>query len=722
LSDICEGSARCLFTSAFDDGKIISPYASWERNRDQLSKIPAHSDEAKKLLGFLKRRWLAKVAGFAPAEVRWICPNLGISVQANPVTTNCYARDPGSKRSAAYENRVLHWKKTLPQPLDFPLFLTRPFDLCDFLPSHVSYQGVEEAVEKAKEGLTVVDLTDEIVGEREEWLALWEPLKSRFLQVCLERDVDPGGLLCIQRCMQEEIGGIRILPLNGDEKKQEQFLLDWISHFGLSATQIEIDRWPSVAEEMSGMGGEIPSLSVAEFASYLEDFHCVPLPGLEILLQGTLQVLRGLVPSIESGRVRQCPTRSKILGLSLFGIKEELEQLKGCQGPFFKTATHIEQIHAHLSSLLEICSPFSIGDFPSLYAAQLHAVPPELKQLASYAIHNSGMASVGGLLRAAEKSLGSPPRVLYGENTYFECVIATSLRSRSRSVQEATEEDWREADLIFLQFNPVWRRDAVRSEGYQSEEIALILRRCLERREGKPLTLALDSTLDAIDSSRAGKVFEEFQEEIQKGTLNIACYRSGLKFDVFGMDNYCGAPFFLIHNRDPKWDRFDALLSDPVLLADRLSVNWFCLAYAHAADQLELYRKQISSNTRALLDQIPDALYDPNGNYRVIPVQAQVEPSFLDFHVYGPFHLIRAAALVCGLLYLRTAEQSHPMFYRRSLGFYHLNFGLLFGKTCSTIRLTLGLDPVEVGLLGDCFRELCGLSPESRHADASPIF
>lgn len=101
------------------------------------------------------------------------------------------------------------------------------------------------------------------------------------------------------------------------------------------------------------------------------------------------------------------------------------------------------------------------------------------------------------------------------------------------------------------QFNPVLKRGDTQSDVYRVEKVREFLHEALLDRE-KPLTLALDSTIDFINSSKSAALFEEFKQEIETGKLNIICYRSGLKFDLFGMDNYCGAPFFMIHNRDTK--------------------------------------------------------------------------------------------------------------------------------------------------------------------------
>ena len=166
----------------------------------------------------------------------------------------------------------------------------------------------------------------------------------------------------------------------------------------------------------------------------------------------------------------------------------------------------------------------------------------------------------------------------------------------------------------------------------------------------------------------------------------------------------------LIHNQDPKWEAFDLLLSDPALQADRLSANWFCLAYAHVSDELEEYRKQIFTNTRALLQKIPPALFG-NAPYRVVPIAEDAEAAFVDIKISGPFHQIRGSTLVAGSLMLNCFENGHPIFLRPSVGFYHPNFTMLFSEENSTVRLTLGLDPAQVDILADCLQKICSLNP-----------
>jgi hypothetical protein len=752
LSQLCASVAQHIFAHLFKGAPppIQSPVLkgvppsqySWHLNKMLLSQIPAFSHEEKQLILFLENRWLAKSTGFFPSVVDWICPCFGISVQVHPETTSHYARNPSNKFSQTYKNRVEAWKQSLPHPKHFPLILTRPFDLQDYLPSYLDVpqcEQIQTTVEKlalklrTADSKVVVDLTHvfpDDVKDQEEWFQTWKAYQVRFAQACKEHHLNPTRILCIQRKQQEEMGSIRLLPLAATSAKeigrQHRFLLDWISNFGLSANRVELDRCP-LPSNTPIQGQRAPFISFEcqskeEFVSYLNAFDQnwkSAYPQKTLMLKGTLLVLKELFANLSEDKgneIINCSTRSSIVQLSICKIKEQLKLLaeeEDDKALFFDTASQIEQVHANLSSLLEIFSPFTSDDFPTIYRNLLTCIPSNLKPLTSCGVHSSGMTSVAGIFKAVERTLGTPPHVLYGENAYFECITTAQLVSRASSILDATEEDWKQVDLILAQFNPALKRIDLQATEYRVEKIAEALRKSLDARQGKPLTLALDCTLDFIDSPRIGGLLEEFQKEIEAGILNIICYRSGLKFDLFGMDNYCGAPFYMIHNQDSKWASFDSLSTDPVLQTDRLSLNWFCLAYQSAAPQLELYRKQIFDNTRALLNKVPSRLFDKNCSYRIVPVEQGADTAFVDIKISGPFHQIRGAALVGGCLYVRCMEGGHPIFYRPSLGFYHPNFTMIFGKENTTIRLTLGLDPAQVDLLAGCFEMIDTLNDSS---------
>ena len=642
LSDTYRYSAKHSFEQLFKDASLSKSCDSWNHNQKFLSQLPASSEEDQKLLLFLEKHWLSKITGISSFLVNWICPCFGVGIQVNPETTHCYIRLPSTALSKTYKHRMETWKRSLPQPYHFPLILTRPYDLSDYLPHH---------------------------------------FKSP-----------------IQWIKQDEIGGIRLLS-SKDTSSDEQFLLDWISTFGLSANRIELDRVPLAIKRPAKNISIPPQEPLCINLLPTQSDH----PQKNLILKGTEEVLKGLLKAISPSQwdtILNCPIKSSIVKYSFQNIDKQLKQIAEQKenATFFDMMSHIEEIHAHLSSLLEVFNPFSKTDFATIYKNILTLIPDELKDSTSCGIHASGMTCLTGILRATKLSIDKPLCVVYGKNTYYEAIHAINLVSKAIPLDKITDVDLDDADLLLAHFNPVWEPSNIELDQYDLEDVSQTVHKFLNARKGRPLTLALDCTIDFIHSPRVKDLLCEFQEAIQRGNLNIVCYRSGHKFDLFGLDNYCGAPFYMIHNSDSQWDLFNILLTDPILQTDRLSCNWFCLAYQTASLELDQYRKQIFDNTRALLNKI-----HAKGAYKVVAVEEGADPAFIDLKVSGPFHQVRAAAVVAGYVYVECMRKGQPIFFRPSLGFYHPNLSMVFGKEYSSIRITLGLDPLQIEVLANCF-------------------
>ncbi len=708
LSGLCFSSSQIVFQQMMEapsswvrsceGGWIPKTHHSWDENRFRLSQIPKETEDQAAFLSFLEKRWLAKANGFFSSEVNLMAPCFGVHVQVSPSTRNSYARDPFTHFSKVYENRMSAWKKVLPHPSSYPLILTRP---CNF------FEYIEIDPERR-----VVDVTELFPSrslDPSEWLELWEMHRMALRKQCKENNIPLERLLCIQRVEQNGIGGVRILPLDDAIclKKEDAALLAWVSTGGFTASLVELDRLPEDLNFRKIGSRVLPNLKIDAFAESIRrwgEINHIEREDVSVMIEGMLSILYSLPDFM--GEIL-CPTRRLAAQMSMENILECLAKLKKSQETcsFFEIAALVEQIYLHVLPLLEIFSPFDFEDFSRIYADVL-SFPESLRPLSSYSLFASGMTGLSGIFKAAKKTVGKAPRVIYGMNSYFECIHLAKQATLACSEEEATDLDWEEADLLLMQFNPVLRRDNPEHLEYQVERVCENIRRSLGKQKTKRLTVALDATIDFLDSSRIKDLLEEFQEEIQEGILNVVCYRSGLKFDLFGMDNYSGAPYFAIHAKNPYWSHFDALLEDPALRTDPLSLQWFCLSFQNAYLELDLYRKQIFQNTRELLGRVPKELFDAKRRYRIVPVAEDVDPSFIDIKVSGPFHKIRASAIVGGCLYLRSMQEGFPIFYRRSFGFYHPNFGVLFAEDCSTIRLTLGLDPAQIDTYVRCIQEI----------------
>jgi len=701
-----------------------SSYSAWEENKALLSQIAVHSQEDRELVHFLQRRWLARLTGCYPFLVDWMCPTFGIRLQMHPETTNAYARDPGTKSSDTYKLRVQAWKELLPHPQDFPLVLTRPCDVTGHLPCCFTVDRLEGAGERDVAIVDVTALLPEGGVDRGGWLEAWRACEGQLVHRFREWGLDLSKILCIQRVGQREVGGIRLLPFADASRESveghHQYLLEWVSRYGLTANRIELDRFVPAT-------GMLPRVSPSvvggleckrRFVSYLGALDLQVLsdhPQKMLLFKGALQVLQDLCAHLSDQKWEEAlssDARFSVVQLSVRRIEQAFSVALQKRGASLQEVIpQVEQIYADVGCLLEIFSPFSSADFQDAYRCYLTTIPQRLQPMTRYGLHASAMTSLGGILGAMPH-----PRVLYGENTYFEGIDALSRLSKASSVVEAKEEDWEEVDLIIAQFNPTVKRinfevTEYQASEYHAEKIAAMVHRALSARRNKPLSLAVDCTLDFIDSPRVGALLTEFQQAIVDGRLNVMGYRSGLKFDLFGMDNYCGAPFFIVHNGDAKWAAFERLVTDPVLQTDRLSTNWFALAYQNAAPYLEMYRKQIFDNTRAVLDKIPAQLYsETNQRYRVIPVAPDADPTFVDIKIFGPLHTFRGELLVGVFLTVKCMQAGYPLLYRPGIGFTHPNLAVLFGKECTTVRLTIGLDPEQIAVVTGCLETLAALN------------
>jgi hypothetical protein len=727
-----------LFSFLFQ--KSPSSHSAWALNKKLLSEIPASSLEDKELLSFLEKRWLAKMTGCFPFHINWMCPSFGIPFQVHPESTNSYARDPATKYSDTYICRVEAWKDFLPHPKEFPLILTRPSNIREHLPLYFEIPHFEELqyavkrlaqLKSTPDSPVIVDMTAALPRDaldRKRWLDAWHAYQNQFSKLCIEHGLDLDQILCIQRVQQRDIGGVRVLPFvstpQENVKKQHQYVLEWISRFGLTANRVELDR-PLFPSDISSTKQHSVShawefTSKEQWVDFLDSIDHAwksSHPQKTFMLKGTLQVLKALgsiLPQAKWEEIMNSPTRASIVQLSFKKIKDQLFLLlqEDEEASFQETVTHIEQIHADFTPLLEIFMPFNLENFPDIYRQHLTTIPEQLVPLTKYAIHSAGMTSLGAIFQTLEKSLGRPVQVLYGDNTYFEIINLSERVTKAIPIKEAKEKDWQDVDLLILQFNPTVKRINFKVTEYQAieyhvERIADILHHALSVRKGIPLSLALDCTLDYSDSERVGRLLAEFQQEIENGDLNIMCYRSGLKFDLFGMDNYCGAPFFMVNNREAKWSFFDSLLTDPALQTDRLSLNWFCLAYQHAAPFLEGYRKQIFDNTRAVLNKVPERLYKrDNPYYRVIPIDPDVDPTFIDIKIFGTHHEFRGELLVGVYFTIKCMEAGFPLLYRPGIAFLHPNLAVLYGKECTTVRLTIGFDPAQVNIIARCLENI----------------
>lgn len=388
----------------------------------------------------------------------------------------------------------------------------------------------------------------------------------------------------------------------------------------------------------------------------------------------------------------------ELLQTSLYRLKEHLATLELRIEDYPAFSTSIELAYAELATLLEFLEPFQSDDFAYAYSKALKGIPEKLKPLIRPGLGKTAVNLFAGI-HAAQMRKNSSSVKAHSKSFYFE--QAEHMRNVNTLNNVLADTSIKKIDFFCTHSNPNVEVNPLFTH-YSSENwIASIKKIFLQKPETRHLTVAIDTTIDFINSPKVSALLQTFEKEILEGKLNIICFKSGQKYDMLGMDNYYGAPFFILNNGGEEWKEFNSLLTQKVHRTDSLSHQWFCLAYFYAAKSIDNYFKRLLDNTRAVLGCVPKELTPTKKaatqTYRVNTVHTNTLPLFVDIKVNGIFHKIRAYRLV-GLFFRKLIKKNIKTYFRASFGFAHPNICVIAGnamKGSTTVRINPGLNPEE---------------------------
>lgn len=546
---------------------------------------------------------------------------------------------------------------------------------------------------------------------------------------------------CICRLKLDEIAGIKVLPLfsslQGKKILQKHpAFLDFIEQTGLYIGAINMRahilngfnirpdiKYPIKGPDAKGFPNKdvyfpdrLDFTKLALFERFLEKISSPKMhahsPHLAILGESTLHLLRGLLNEIRGKQWKELqkhPIKREIIQTSLFKIKEHLATAELFMNDYRKYAQEIELIHCEIANLLTLTAPFEEKAFPTILPKQLANIPEELRPLIKAGLGKTAVNVFAGINAALSKLNPHPTRV-FSTGFYYE---QASFIGNDQRIENALQDtSLKQIDLYACQFNPNIEIDAKHTH-YAVRDIKADIRQILaQKNENKQLTVAVDCTIDYINSPKARDLLTTFQEEIKEGKLNFVFFRSGQKFDMFGMDNYYGSPFYMVNNGKAPWDAFDSLTEDIAHKTDKLSLQWFSLAYKYTTEQMDSYRAAIFKNTREILDHVP-RLLQPLGKkssqkIRISTADPEMECSFIDIKLIGKGHAIKSRAIM-GLFYKKCLKKGIKVHSRASFGFYHPNCIIIAVNAeegSSTIRINPGLNPEENQIIIGFIKEL----------------
>ncbi|PJD94373.1 MAG: hypothetical protein CK425_11605 [Parachlamydia sp.] len=538
--------------------------------------------------------------------------------------------------------------------------------------------------------------------------------------------------ITVCRTQIDQVTGIKILPifhhLKGDNlAKHHAILLDFMDLTGIFIGAINMRRY--IREDFNlrrdihyAVNGVNPLYfkdpqeftQLAVFRRFSEKVKSEALikakPHVTILGKAILQLTEGLAREISPDKwesLNQDPATREIVQSSLFRLKEQLANAELFIDDYKKYAQAVELAHYEIGTLLELTRPFTPADFPSIYANQLRGVPPSLRPYIQASLGKTAVNTFAGL-NAALLETNRNPTCVYGNGFYYEQAAFVGI---DHTLKEALEDPRVESiDFYGCQFNPNLEILTDHSH-YEAGQIEADIREIFAKKPAtKHLTVTIDCTIDYFNSPKSQALLSAFEEEIKSGKLNVVFFRSGQKFDMLGVDNYYGSPFYLVNNGSPQWDAYNALLTKKSHQTDLLSLQWFCLSSRYASDEIDDYRRLIFANTKEILKNVPDVLKprETVQKLRVSTVDEAMDPCFVDLKVLGKFHKLRSYLLV-GHFYKKCIDFGVKIHSKASFGFTHPNIliiSLNSQSTSSSIRINPSLNPEENAVIIEYLKDL----------------
>lgn len=424
-------------------------------------------------------------------------------------------------------------------------------------------------------------------------------------------------------------------------------------------------------------------------------------PYLAPLGRSTLQIIKGLVAEINKeqwNHLNANPETRLIVQTALVRLQQHLAKAENHHADFGKFTRHMELVHYDIATLLRIFAPFKREDFAGLYQNAL--ISPDLKPFVRAGLAKTSMNAFAGI-RAATATLKPHPISVYQPGAHFEIVRSMS---RHLSLEDALQNQGGSADLYLCEFNHNVNFDSDHDTYEASDVKKEIDALLMAKSQTDHLTIALDDTMDFQHSRRVSDLLNHFAPQIKSGKMNFIVFRSGQKFDMLGMDNYYGSPFYMVNNGAECWLPFNRLLTHDVHQTDLLSTQWFCLVSKYAPEATDQYRRMIFENARKILDRVPEAL--KQGSVKVRSASPKTETCFIDIKVCGEGHSGKVEKLK-QRLFQKFAEHNAKIHTRGGYGYFHPNVCFFSGHShqSQNIRINPGLDPKETELIIEFLEE-----------------
>ncbi|MBD1849107.1 hypothetical protein [Leptolyngbya sp. FACHB-711] len=204
-------------------------------------------------------------------------------------------------------------------------------------------------------------------------------------------------------------------------------------------------------------------------------------------------------------------------------------------------------------------------------------------------------------------------------------------------------------------------------------------------------TVAIDCTIDFVNSKDVQAFLEHNKDRIASGKLNVVLFRSAQKFDMLGMDNYYGG-FTVNINSHKAFADFNQRMETPEDQLKGTSLQGLSHIGVHASQDTDEYRKAIMDNTKRFYNALTPGMVWSPGTTSVMQVAKTDDPNAVFLDIKFPGNTDAEDAFVDKLKEFATQEKL-PLTGRASFGFATSNLNQIRGEK---IRLTPGLEGSEI--------------------------
>src|SRR5262249_17784230 len=149
-------------------------------------------------------------------------------------------------------------------------------------------------------------------------------------------------------------------------------------------------------------------------------------------------------------------------------------------------------------------------------------VPQDFQQNIAAGVTKSAMNSFAGICSAVMNTV-QDPQFVHGEDSYFEEI---NVIGNNRSIEQVLKNEYiPKFDLYIGEFNHKINNHKGYNH-YKPGDVMGDVEKLLNEKFNGRLTVAIDSTIDLVNSPKAKALFEKFHDEIKNGKLNVIVFRS----------------------------------------------------------------------------------------------------------------------------------------------------------------------------------------------------